>query len=207
MNKQLITKIKSFYSADDPSHDWLHILRVSSTCKKLAGLLNANWRLLEPAAFLHDVINVPKDSKDRSKASLLAANKAKQILVPFDYTDVEIEKISTIILEHSFSANIKATSIESEILQDADKLDSMGAIGVMRWATVGTKMHSSYYHQEDPWAKDRELNDKEFSLDHFETKLLKLYDRLNTDPGKSVGKIRLDFYKSFLFQLKAEIGH
>ena len=66
-------------------------------------------------------------------------------------------------------------------------------------------MKACYYNIEDPYAKDRELDDKNYSLDHFETKLLKLYDRLNTEPGKREGKKRLDFYHIFLERLKNEI--
>ncbi|EPZ49596.1 HD domain protein [Bacteriovorax sp. BAL6_X] len=203
--KDLLDKIRSYYDHDDPSHDWSHVIRVTQLCEKLSQGYEVNLRVLIASAYLHDIINIPKNSEHRSKASTLAAQKAKSLLVESDYADNEIEHIAQIILEHSYSANLKASSIESEILQDADKLDAMGAIGVMRWASCGTKMKSKYYHLEDPWAKDRSLDDKSYSLDHFERKLLKLNDRLNTEAGKEEGRRRLDFFHSFLTQLKTEI--
>ncbi|MGK0366903.1 MAG: hypothetical protein ACI9QD_000033 [Thermoproteota archaeon] len=206
MKSTTLEKIKKYYDNGDPSHDWLHIERVTALCESMAANLGADLRILLPAAYLHDVINIPKDSKLRSQASSLAATKAGEILVTEDFSKSEIERITQVILEHSFSANIKASSLESQILQDADKLDGMGAIGVMRWVTCGTKMKSSYYHAGDPWGSDRELDDRAYSLDHFEEKLLRLNERLNTNPGKLEGKKRLDFFNLFLAQLKTEIN-
>ncbi|MCO4792411.1 MAG: HD domain-containing protein [Bacteriovoracaceae bacterium] len=205
MDQELIQTFKKHYSHGDPSHDWLHIERVVRTCKELANELGANLKTLLPAAYLHDVINIPKDSELRSKAAGLAANKASELLKDSDLTDEEIQEITTIILEHSYSANLKPSSLESQILQDADKLDGMGAIGVMRWTTCGAKMKSTYYHANDPWGEDRELDDKSYSLDHFEKKLLNLYGRLNTAPAKIEGEKRMAFFESFLSQLKSEI--
>ncbi len=205
MSPELVEKIKKYYTHDDPSHDWSHILRVSNLCERFARELGADLKVLIPAAYLHDIINIPKNSKHRHKASELASKKSVEILGESEFSSEEITKIGTIVLEHSYSANISPSSIESAILQDADKLDGMGAIGVMRWATVGCRMKASYYDLEDPWAENRELDDKSYSLDHFKTKLLKLYDRLNTAPAKIEGQRRLDFYQSFLAQLETEI--
>lgn len=205
MKSKTLEKIKKYYCHDDPSHDWLHINRVTNSCIELAKELNANLKILLPAAYLHDIINVPKDSHLRSKASLLASEKAKEILADDDFSQEEINQITQIIIEHSYSANIEPSSLESQILQDADKLDGMGAIGVMRWVTCGTKMKSKYYHSDDPWCEQRTPDDRVYSLDHFEKKLLHLYERLNTEPAKIEGKKRLDFFHSFLNQLKTEI--
>lgn len=199
------SEFKKYYSHGDPSHDWSHIIRVVEICEKLSSGYEVNFRILTPAAVLHDVVNVPKNSKQRSNASELAANKAAKLLNSYDFSQDEIRQISQIIIEHSYSANLTPSSLESQILQDADKLDSMVAIGIMRWNTVGCKMGASYYDQLDPFAKDRELDDKQFSLDHFETKLLKLYDRLNTENGRIEGMKRLSFMKDFLSQLRSEI--
>jgi len=154
---------------------------------------------------MHDMINIPKDHHLRSKASELSSKKAKEILKSTAYNEEEIGQISQIILEHSYSANLKATSIESEILQDIDKLDAIGAIGIMRWATVGARMNAKYYEPIDPWAKERELNDQKFSLDHFENKLLHLNKRLNTDIAKEVGRSRQSLMLQFINQLKTEL--
>ena len=205
MNTEFLQKIKKQYRHGDPSHDWSHILRVINLCKKFSEELGGDLKILLPAAYLHDIVNVPKNSEYRSQASRLASEKAKKILTGMGYSDDEIAKIAQVIIEHSYSANISPSSLESAILQDADKLDGMGAIGVMRWTTCGTKMNADYYHLNDPWGEARELNDKMYLLDHFEKKLLRLYDRLNTEPGRREGRKRMDFFHSFLEQLKREI--
>lgn len=205
MDSRLIDIVKSKYIVDDPSHDWLHINRVLSLAKSIALELDANMKILEPAVILHDIVSVPKNNSNRNQASRLAAQKAKTLLEGLDFSNDEIEKISTIILEHSYSANLQATSLESQILQDADKLDAMGAIGVLRWATTGARIKAQYYDESDPWAMNRELDDLKFSLDHFPKKLLKLFERLNTAPAKREGEKRMAFFESYLAQLKEEI--
>ncbi|EQC46260.1 HD domain-containing protein [Bacteriovorax sp. Seq25_V] len=197
--------IKNFYLNDDPAHDWLHIQRLLKQGIDFGTHLGASLSILLPAILIHDIINIPKGSRLRSKASLLSANKTKELLGKTDYTDKEIESIAQVVLEHSYSANLPATSLESEILQDIDKLDAMGAIGVMRWAATSAKMKSKFYDEDNPWAEGRELNDFQFALDHFETKLLKLEGRLNTEIAKKEGQKRLQFFYEFLSQLKAEI--
>ena len=202
---KLTELVKGRYDNDDPSHDWLHIGRVIKTCKLLAEDEGADLETLLPAAYLHDVINVPKNSPDRLKASQMAAEEAKGILRHVGYREEEIEKIAQVIIEHSYSLGLKPTSIESAILQDADRLDALGAIGMMRHVTVGTRMGASYYHAEEPFAKNRELEDRKYSLDHYEVKLFKLLDKMNTPAGQKEAKKRTKFMRSFLEQLKTEI--
>ena len=91
--EKLLEFVIPYYENDDPSHDMSHVRRVLRTCEVIGKELKANLDLLLPAAILHDIVNVPKNSPNRSKASELAANKAKTILKQFDYTD---EKLSLI---------------------------------------------------------------------------------------------------------------
>lgn len=190
----------------DPSHDILHLQRVVSTCLKIGSALNADMTVLMAAAWLHDVVNVPKNHPERQSASVLAAQKAKSILHDLQYSANDIAKILQVIVEHSYSAGHKPTSLESQILQDADRLDAIGAIGVMRLASCGARMQARYYDENDPWAKNRELNDKNYSVDHVYKKLLKLEDAMNTEPAKEMAKARTEFLKLFLLQLQTEIN-
>lgn len=203
--ENILERAKPFYDNGDPSHDFSHIHRVLQTCQQLGRQEAADLNILLPAAILHDIVNIPKNSDKRSKASELAAEKASKILKECDYSDEEIERIYNVILEHSFSLGKKPTSIESEVLQDADKLDALGAIGIMRMVTCGTRMGASYYHQEDPFADHRELDDKSFSLDHFERKLFKLPEMMNTSSAKVEATKRREVMKTFLISLQDEI--
>lgn len=211
LSKNISDKLKEiskpyYESLNDPSHDWGHINRVLSMALKFSDELNANNEILIPAVYLHDLINIPKNSVHRSKASEYSSQKAQELLSSIGYGKDLCSKVGTVILEHSFSRGLEPSSIESAILQDCDRLDAMGAIGIMRWASVGTKMGAAFYHLDDIWADNRDLDDKSFSLDHFPKKLLKLIETLNTEPGKREGIIRHKFFLDFLEQIKSEIS-
>ena len=190
----------------DPSHDVLHLQRVVTMCEKLGAQLNANLPVLLSAAWLHDIVNLPKNHPERVMASQKAAAAAQKILLDLNYTQDDISKILQIILEHSYSAGHKPTSLESQILQDADRLDALGAIGVLRLASCGARMQAQFYESTDPFAQNRDLDDKQYSIDHIYKKLLKLADGMNTDPAKEMAKSRTEFLEVFLKQLQQEIN-
>jgi len=202
----LIGLLKEKYNNGDPSHDFSHVMRVVESCKKIGKEVGADLDILIPGALLHDVVNVPKNHPDRVQASRLAADQASLILKELNYTEEQISKIAIVIVEHSYSRGLKASCIESAVLQDADRLDAIGAIGTMRAVTCGSKLGSSYYDRNDPFAKGRVLNDKNFILDHFFTKLFKLGEGFNTEPAKIEGLKRIQFMKDFANQLAQEIG-
>ncbi|MFP5491330.1 MAG: HD domain-containing protein [Bacteriovoracia bacterium] len=201
----LIDKIKPYYEAQDPGHDWAHILRVTKTAEALAKSENADLSVVLPAAFLHDIVNVPKDHPERTRASTLAADKAIKLLSEVLYDETKFEKIHQAIVEHSWSKGLKPSSIESACVQDADRLDAIGAIGVLRCTAVNVQMKSHFYDPADPFAEKRELNDKTFMVDHYFVKLLKIADSLQTKAAKVEGQRRTEFMRHFLDQLKNEI--
>lgn len=202
---KLVEKVKEYYNHGDASHDFSHILRVIKNCKELSVNTDAQVKVLLTAALLHDVVNIPKNHPSRKEASKLAANKACLILDNFSYSSDEISKISTIILEHSFSLGMKPSCLESEILQDADRLDALGAIGIMRTISCGAQFKAKYYSNEDPFSVDRELDDKKYTIDHFYKKLFKLPELMNTQKAKEEAILRRDYMTLFLEQLKMEI--
>ncbi len=193
------------YENGDPGHDLAHIRRVLAMCCRIGEKAGANLDVLLPAALLHDVVNVPKNHPDRTKASRQAATVAVEFLREHDYTEEECGQIAQVIVEHSYSLGLKPSTLESAILQDADRLDAIGAIGVMRTTTCGSRMGSKYYDMMDPFAKERALDDKSFTLDHFFVKLFQLAEGMNTEEGKAEAKRRADFMRLFVEQLRAEI--
>ena len=204
--EKLWTLVKEKYDHVDPSHDFNHILRVVRMCERIGRVEGADLNILLPAALLHDVVNVPKNHPDRKEASKMAAKEASGILFHLGYSDSEIERISTVIVEHSFSLGKAPSSIESAILQDADRLDALGAIGIMRTVSCGARFEARYYDDEDPFAINRALDDKSFTLDHFYVKLFQLADKMNTQSAKTQALARMEFMKTFVQQLKEEIG-
>lgn len=202
--KLFSNKARVLYPHTDPAHDYLHIMRVVHTAENLCHAENGNWAVIMPAAFFHDYIHVSKDDPRRPYASQLSAEAAIEYLKSLGYPEEYYEDIRHAIEAHSYSANIKAETLEAKIVQDADRLDSLGAIGIARCFATSTLMKRPFYSEEDPWAESRSLDDK-FGLDHFYTKLFKLVEHLNTDTAKKEGEHRIAFIKTYLEQIKREI--
>jgi uncharacterized protein len=210
MNKQfesLVEKTKPFYNNGDPAHSFAHIKRVMLLCEKLSLSEEVDLEILLAGALLHDVVNLPKNHPKRKEASAMAADKSKSLLSKAGYAEEFIAKTLLVIEEHSYSLGKKPSCKESAILQDADRLDALGAIGLMRMISCGVKLKADFYDESDPFAIGRELDDKSFSLDHFFTKLFKLPELMNTVPGKIEGLARVSYMKDFVKQLKTEIVH
>ncbi len=203
--KKLSELVRPYYGTDDPAHDWPHIGRVAATAKKLCQESVAQLDCVLAAVYCHDLVNLPKNHPDRSRASELAAEKAEPLLKESGFSDGEIKIIKTAIIEHSFSRGLRPTTLESAIVQDSDRLDALGAIGILRCAAVNTQMKSKFYEPFDPFAEDRPLNDKVYMVDHYYEKLFKLPDLMVTDAGKEEGHHRVDFMKKFLQVLGKEI--
>lgn len=158
-----------------------------------------------PAAFFHDYINVPKGDPRRPYASQLSAEATIEYLKSVGYPEKHFEAIRHAIEAHSYSANIKPETLEAKIVQDADRLDSLGAIGIARCFATSSLMSRPFYAEEDPWAESRSLDDKSYGIDHFFQKLFKLVDHLNTETAKKEGEHRIAFIKTYLEQIKREI--
>ncbi len=202
----LVKLAKPFYENQSADHDYDHIQRVMNLCLKLGEKENANLEVLMAGALLHDVVNFPKNHPKRTEASRMAAEKGIELMKEAGFEREVLDKTFNVILEHSFSLGKKPSSIESAILQDSDRIDALGAIGVMRMVSTGARFKAKYYESLDPFAKERDYDDKKYTLDHFYTKLFKLPDLMNTDSGKQEAKDRVEFMKQFVGQLKGEIS-
>jgi len=198
-------KAQEITSADDPSHDYLHLKRVVITAKMICEKEGGNPMVVIPAAYFHDFVVVPKNSELRSKASALSAKAAIEYLQSIDYPSDCFEPIAHAIHAHSFSANIHAETLEAKIVQDADRLDGIGAIGVARcFATAGT-MRRTFYEEQDPFCENRMADDSQYTIDHFYQKLFKTAQRLHTHAAKVEGEKRASRMRDFLALLSTEI--
>lgn len=203
--QNLIELVKPYYNTPDPAHDWAHVGRVAATARKLVENESVNLECVLAGVYCHDLVNLPKDHPDRKNASTLAAKEAEPLLIKVGFTSGEVEIIKKAIIEHSFSKGLKPSCLEAAIVQDADRLDALGAIGILRCAAVNTQMKSNFYDPFDPFAEDRELDDKKFMVDHYFVKLFKLPDLMNTTKGKSLALERVKYMENFLSELKSEI--
>jgi uncharacterized protein len=191
----------------DPAHDISHVKRVVQNTTGLTEVENGNAAVTIPAAWLHDCVSVPKDSPLRKQASRLAADEAVRFLGSVNYPAELLPAIHHAIEAHSFSANIETASLEACIVQDADRLEAIGAIGIARCFLTGGSMGTPLYDQADPFSENRTLDDRRYTLDHFYCKLMGLQDTMKTRAGRAEAIRRTDYMKDFLQRLGAEIGH
>lgn len=190
---------------NDSAHDFDHIMRVFKNAQKICKKENAPEKLVLSAVLLHDVVSYPKSDQRTKSSSIKSAEKSKKILKKFNFTKEEIQIISDAIRDHSFSRNTIPTTLEGKILQDADRLDAIGAIGIARVFAVSGSEKRPFYNVKDPFCKNRMPNDEIWALDHFYRKLLKLESLMNTKSGKIEAKKRTKVLKDFLNELKKEI--
>jgi uncharacterized protein len=190
----------------DAAHDRAHIERVATTARRLALAEDAQMDVVVPAAWLHDCVVRPKDAPDRDQASRLAAEAASDFLEKEGYPDRWIPDIEHAIAAHSYSGSVEPDTTEAKVVQDADRLDALGAIGIARCFTVGGALDQTLYNPDDPFCDDRSPNDDTYTLDHFYAKLLRLPDTMQTEAGRAVAKQRATFLRTYLDQLRDEIG-
>lgn len=200
----------------DASHDAGHVLRVAQWTVRIAQAemvaLSAestgpvDKREAVAAALLHDLVNVRKDSPDRHRASEYSADAAAPLLCARGFDDAAVERICGAIRDHSYSRGATPSTALGRALQDADRLEALGSIGVMRTAATRQRMQSAFFHESDPWARERDLDDRAYSIDHFFAKLLRLPETMTTEAGRNEARRRAAFMEAFLDQLADELG-
>ena len=191
--------------AADAGHDISHIKRVVKSAKQFCEAEQANMWVVLPAAWLHDCVQVAKDSPLRAKASELAADQAQQLLTSWQYPEKHLAAIHHAIMAHSFSANIPCQSLEAKVVQDADRMDALGAIGICRTLLVGAGFGNPLTFHEDPFCYDRKPDDQAAIIDHFYSKLLQLKDSFKTQAAQQEASKRDTFMRQFLQQLEREV--
>ncbi len=190
---------------NDAAHDYEHVMRVFKNATMIARKEKADIKMITAAVLLHDIVSYPKSDPRSRNSSLESAEESKKILKKYDFSQHEIKIIADAIRDHSFSRGAVPQTLEGKILQDADRLDALGSIGIARTFAVGGAENRPFYNKEDPFCKKRSPDDKSWTLDHFYKKLLLLEKSMNTKTGKIMARKRIKIMKSFLDQLKKEI--
>jgi len=190
----------------DAAHDMGHVRRVVRSASDLASTEGADPEIVFAAAWLHDCVAVPKNSPDRSKGSVLAAKAACGYLESAGWPASQIPSIHHAIEAHSFTAAIEPRTLEAMVVQDADRLDALGAHGLARCLMLAGSWKSSLVDPTDPWAVSRDLDDTKFAIDHFFAKLLKLPGTMRTLAGRAEADRRAEVLKDFVRELARERG-
>jgi len=205
LENKLSRKISQITLGEDPAHDFLHFKRVVRTAKKLCLVENARLEIVLPAAWLHDFVIIPKNDPRRKQASQPSAEAAIQFLKTIDYPEKYFSDIAHAIEAHSFSADVETKTLEAKIVQDADRLDGLGAIGIARCFATAGLLRRPFYSEEDPFCSGRSADDSQFTIDHFFAKLFKTSETLKTKSGREEGIKRVETMKKYLFDFDSEI--
>lgn len=176
--------IQNQFSGETTGHDYFHIERVVKVAKRIAEEENADVFLVELAAWLHDVGDY-KLNNGVDKSEELISEFLSGLNVPEEI----ISKIIEIVSQVSFSKGKTAESLETKIVQDADRLDAIGAIGLARVFAYGGSKQREIYNPENP---------EETTIQHFYDKLLKLKDLMNTNSAKKIAEERHQYLEGFL---------
>lgn len=196
---------KRVLGSDTSGHDWSHIERVVNTAKTIAKAEGADLFICEAAALLHDVIDdkIVQDPAD-------ALKELKKFLTSIEVTPEEIEAIELIITRMSFKNHQEnqELSLEGRVVQDADRLDAIGAIGIARVmcysGSTGRPIHHPNMKPRGKMTPEEYRNWESTAIMHFYEKLLKLKELMNTDYGKKLAKGRHEFLEMYLEQFYAE---
>jgi uncharacterized protein len=179
-------------AGDDGAHDTNHLHRVWRNATLLMDdYPEADALVVLAACYLHDLVNLPKNHPERHLASRQAAQLASRQLGEMGFPADKLAATAHAIETHSFSAGIKPETIEAKIVQDADRLDALGAVGLARMFYTAGRMGCALAHADDPMALQRELDDKAYSLDHIDVKLATLPAKMQTAAGRRLGQSRL----------------
>jgi len=200
--------VRTILKDAEGGHDWFHILRVYNNAKQIAKSEQVDKLVVTLGALLHDIA----DSKFHNGDDTIAPKMAREFLFKHNVDSLVIEHVINIINNISFNKSLekgeKFTSPELDVIQDADRLDAIGAIGIARCFNYGGFKNRKIF---DPSIKpNMKMTKEEYkkstapTINHFYEKLLLLSDKMNTKTGKSIAKQRHQFMEQYLDQFYAE---
>ena len=203
MNKEIIARatayVKEKFENEYSGHDWFHTLRVFRTATRIAEAEGADLETVQLAALLHDV-----DDRKLSPETYAEQKNARNFLAENGVEESVICEICRIISEVSFvgSDSVVPSTLEGKCVQDADRLDAIGAIGIARAFAYGGNHNRLMYHPDiapNPnMSKEEYIKSNSTTVNHFYEKLFKLTDMMNTDTAKQIAKERDEYMKAFI---------
>jgi uncharacterized protein len=196
---------KDYFLKPKGSHDWDHTLRVYNLCIHIGKKENANLEILKLAALLHDIKRYEEDQSREICHAEKGAILAKEILKKHNYEETKINKIANCIETHRYRDNNQPESKEAKVLFDADKLDSIGAVGIGRAflfsGEIGAKLHNKDIQLEStkPYTKE------DTAYREFLIKLKDIKEKMLTNEGKRIAEERHIFMNNFFIRLNKEV--
>ena len=228
---QIYEEVRQRFSAiADLAHGWEHVERVYRLALLIAEQEGAEQFIVGMAALMHDLGHAVSNVTDVTDVTLVtdvslvtngagqkvkehhadsSVKLARELLIRYGVPEAVQEAILHAIVAHSFSKGIEPRTLEARIVRDADRIDALGAIGIMRWAATGAvrfTQESCTYHPDDPMGKQHQLDDTRYALDHFALKLLKLQETMLTATGRALAQRRTAFMLAYLAEFEHELA-
>ncbi|MBQ2241278.1 MAG: HD domain-containing protein [Clostridia bacterium] len=207
MNKEIIARaaeyVKEKFENEYSGHDWFHTLRVFRAATRIAEAEGADLVTVQLAALLHDV-----DDRKLSPETYEDKANARTFLSANNVDESKIDEICRIIGEISFAESCVPSTLEGKCVQDADRLDAIGAVGIARAFAYGGNHKRLMYHPDivpNPnMSKEEYIKSNSTTVNHFYEKLFKLTDMMNTDTAKLIAKERDAYMKDFIAEFLDE---
>ena len=209
MNKEIIARatayVKEKFENEYSGHDWFHTLRVFRTATRIAEAEGADLETVQLAALLHDV-----DDRKLSPETYAKQKNARSFLAENGVEESVVCEICRIISEVSFVGrdSVVPSTLEGKCVQDADRLDAIGAIGIARAFAYGGNHNRLMYHPDiapNPnMSKEEYIKSNSTTVNHFYEKLFKLTDMMNTDTARLIAKERDAYMKAFIAEFMDE---
>ncbi|MDQ3547782.1 MAG: HD domain-containing protein [Chloroflexota bacterium] len=197
-------------AGQDTAHDALHLARVLANARSLMNTERANGAVVdafvvEAACWLHDLVQLPKGSGPVGESARQSATFAREFLTGRGVGPEQVAAVVHAVETHSFSGGLRPKTIEAAIVQDADRLDALGAVGIARLWVTGVSLGGTLYHAGDPGGSLRELDDRAYGLDHIDRKLLRLPGTMNTASGRAEAHRRAEFVRQYRDEFLREL--
>jgi len=203
-----LEQARTFYAEADSAHDFEHILRVMKMAEHLARAEGGDMEVVRAAALLHDIARHDEDHGGAAiDHAVVSANDARAFLLDNGADEVFAERVAEAIRSHRFRGTAVPTTMEAKILFDADKLDSIGAIGVARAYAVCGLLNQKLFSEPDAdaVATREQHNDGHTPVDEYQVKLRHLRERFFTPTAQKIANERDAFMRGFFVQLTHEV--
>ena len=202
-----IDQARAYYHDAESAHDFDHVLRVYTLAERLARAENADLEIVRAAALLHDISRADEDHHDAGDHAQLAAERARKILMERGVNADQADAVAHAIAAHRFRGATSPQTIEAKVLFDADKLDSIGAIGIVRAYAISGALNQRLWSEVSPdaMATRNQHNSNHSAYAEFIVKLSHVRERIYTTTARQIAEERHAFMVDFFERLGKEI--
>jgi uncharacterized protein len=206
--KKLILKVQKRFETAPGCHDWSHTWRVLNNARIIAaGEKKADIQVVETAAVLHDIAR-PEELKSKGKLchAVIGSEIAGKYLMKCEFRNDEfIRKVCNCVKTHRYRSGHSPLSIEEKIVYDADKMDSVGAVGVGRAFHFAGRIGAKLHNTEKEALDSKSYSSEDSAYREYLVKLRHIHGKMLTGTGRKIARQRSDFMHKFFRQLNAEV--